>query len=337
MARPDRRVWWNAAGVLLGLALLVWTFWSVDARGLYEVLSRSAPGYVALVGVGTFVIMFAKAWRWHIVITAAEKVTLRLVALATLIGFLANAVLPARAGEVVRVVLLGQRARVSKTTLLASMGVDKLLEGASMVAVLAALPLFSPTPLWFRSAAWIMGGLLAALLVAGAVIGSSREHPWLDRLPLSARWRERLATFFAKLSSGFAALRSPAHLFGALTVAIGIWVLQAFVVWICLRSVHLELSMLDAFVVLMAVNLGGMAPAAPGSVGTFEFSAVVALGFLGVDKTSALAFALVYHMVQLIPTVIVGVAALPLMGIRFRELRQPAEGGVGDGAPQRAG
>ena len=322
MARPDRRVWWNAAGLVLGVAALVWTFWKIDTAGLLEALARSRPLFVVLVGLGAFAIMATKAWRWHIVITASERLPLRLVAFATFVGFFANAVLPARAGEVVRVVLLGQRAGVSKTTLLAAMGVDKLLEGVGMVAVLVSLPLFGPTPLWFRSATWVVGALLAALLVAGAVIGSSREHPWLARLPLSPRWRDRLSRFLAKLASGFAALRSPGHLLGALAVAVGIWFLQAVVVWTCLRSVHLDLTLLDAFVVLMAVNIGGMAPAAPGSVGTFELSAVLALEFLGVDKTQALAFALVYHGVQLVPTVVLGLAALPLMRVSLRELRQ---------------
>jgi len=329
MAASARRVAWNVAGLVLGAAALAWTFWKIDTAGLVEVLARSRPVFVALVGLGAFAIMAAKAWRWHIVIAASERLSLRLVALATLIGFFANTVLPARAGEVVRVVVLGHRARVSKATLLAAMGVDKLLEGVGMVAVLVSLPLFGPTPLWFRSGAWVVGGLLALLLVVGAVIGSSREHPWLHRLPLPARWRDRLASFFARLSSGFAALRSPGHLVGALAVAVGIWLLQGAVVWTCLRSVHLDLTLIDAFIVLMAVNLGGMAPAAPGSVGTFELSAVLALEFLGVGKTQALAFALVYHGVQIVPTVLVGLAALPLLGVRWRELRETGEAAAG--------
>jgi uncharacterized protein (TIRG00374 family) len=317
-----RRLLWNALGVALGLGLLVWTFWHVDAHGLADALRGSDPFLVAAVGVLNFVVIALKAWRWQVVIGATQPVPYRLVGLSTLIGFMANNVLPARAGELVRIILLGRRGGVSKTSLLASMGVDKLVEGASLIAVVALLPLLAPTPLWFRSAAWILGGVLGALLALGVLAAGSKEHRWLDRLPLSARARDKVTYTLTRLSAGFAALRSPRHFGGALVIAITTWFVSGVMVWVCLRSLHLELSLVLSFMVLMAINLFVMVPAAPGSVGTFEFAAVQVLGFLGIDKTRALAFGLVYHTVQLIPTILVGLAALPAVGIHWRDLKE---------------
>ena len=116
-------------------------------------------------------------------------------------------------------------------------------------------------------------------------------------------------------------MRRPKAFAQAVAIATASWGVQGLMVWLCLSSQSLHLPVLAAFIVLMAVNVGVIAPAAPGSVGTFEFAAVVVLGFLGVDKTQALAFALVYHMVQLIPTVLAGFIALPLVGIRWRDLK----------------
>jgi uncharacterized membrane protein YbhN (UPF0104 family) len=70
----------------------------------------------------------------------------------------------------------------------------------------------------------------------------------------------------------------------------------------------------------MAINLAIMVPAAPSSIGTFEFSAVLALGYLGVENTAAMSFALIYHFVQLIPVTLAGAASLPLLGLGFSDL-----------------
>ncbi len=321
VAVPERRIPWKRLGAVAGAAILAWMFWRVDRAALVTALRRSDLRLVAAVGLLNFVAIGLKAWRWQIVIAAAQPVRLALVALTTLIGFMANAVLPARAGELVRVVLLGQRGGVSKTTLLASLALDRLLEGVAMIAVLVALPLLTPTPLWFRSATWALSAVVFGLLALGVVIGHGREHRWLRRLPVSQRIRAWLAHVLERLSAGFAALRSPGHLVSALVISVLGWGLQGLMLWLCLTALDVHLSLLAAFLVLMAVNVGVMAPAAPGSVGTFELATVVALAFLGVAEAPALAFALIYHAVQLIPTVLAGLLVLPLVGVRWRDLR----------------
>ncbi|MBN1961133.1 MAG: flippase-like domain-containing protein [Deltaproteobacteria bacterium] len=320
MQRAGYRLW-NIIGLLLTVPLLVWTFWDVDIQGLWQSLIVSKLPLLLVVAFINFFIIALKAWRWQLIISATQKVGYLLVALTTVIGFMANNILPMRAGDIIRAIMLGKRGRVSKAMLIASLGVDKIIEGLSMVVVLVVLPFLLPTPYWFRSTAWILGGVMLGLLGLGILINKGSKYIWIDKIPLPLRWRDLLKSILSRMAEGFSVLRRPWQLSKVMIVAIAIWLGQGLMVWLCLRAMSLELSLLAAYLILMVVNVGILAPAAPGNIGTFEFSVVLALSFLGVEKTQALAFALVYHSIQLIPTIIVGIIAFFTAGLRFNDLK----------------
>jgi uncharacterized membrane protein YbhN (UPF0104 family) len=74
----------------------------------------------------------------------------------------------------------------------------------------------------------------------------------------------------------------------------------------------LQISFPLATVVLLGINLAMALPSTPASAGPFEGATVAVLMFAGVGKGPALAFALFYHALQVIPVTVAGVAALLL-------------------------
>ncbi len=323
---------WRILGALAGAAALVMAFWQVEPAALYAILRGSDRSAVLLVVSLTFVVVVLRAWRWRALLGAAQKLPFAVVLQSTIAGIVANAALPARAGELVRVVFLARRLRdrpehapstrpLGTTALLASVGLDHLVEAAGMIVLLALLPLVTPAPAWLLPVTWTLLAAVAALLVICLMLAGPRRHVWVTRLPLPARLTAWVQARLLSSIVGLKAMRSPRHLSRAFTLGLAAWLVQAAMVWLCLMAMQLPLGVFGAVLVLMAVNVGLLAPGAPGSVGTFELSVVLAMGFLGVPKAPALAFALLYHAVQLIPSIVVGSVVLLFWGAGWRDLK----------------
>ncbi len=309
---------WALVGIAVSVLFLGLAFWNVDFGALADILLSAHRPLVAAVLVLNFVVIAFKGYRWCAIIGASAPVTFVDATLATLIGYMANAILPARSGELVRVLVLGQRARLSRTMLAGALLVDHLLEGASMVAIMLTLPLLLPTPPWIRTATVAVGAVVAGFGLVAGLLARSDNTQLIGRLPKA--WQTRALAMAAKLSDGLRALTHGPRLLLVVGVALSAWLLQAAMLWVCLQATDLQVTFVESLFVLMAINVAALIPGAPSSVGPFEFAAVLALGFLGIPKTPALTAALLYHFVQVLPTVAAGLLALPLAGLGFRDL-----------------
>jgi uncharacterized protein (TIRG00374 family) len=312
---------WTIVGILTSMLLLVWVFWRVDFAQLKSLVLRSNVRLVVAVGVLNFVVIVLKAARWGEILAATQRIPLGATTLATLVGYMANSLLPARAGEVVRVFVLGSRRGLSKSMVLATLALDHLLEGVAMALLMLGLPFLLVTPVWMRSATIALGGLLVVAL--GAVMVAAYFPGRLGtRSLLPTRWQAWIESHWARFRLGLETVRNPRRAVGVVLLACATWVVQAVMVYLSLRATGLQCNLREALFVLLAINLGTMIPGAPSSVGPFEFAAIVSLGFLGVEKTPALSFALLYHFVQVIPTIVAGWLALPFVGLTMAGLRR---------------
>ncbi|MBI5527377.1 MAG: flippase-like domain-containing protein [Deltaproteobacteria bacterium] len=320
---------WKIAGTIVSILLLVLAFWNVDFAKLLSVTAGAALLPIAAVAAINFVVVALKAYRWKVVLAATKNVGFPTVLLTTLVGFMANNVLPARAGELVRIIVLGKKAGISKTTVLGTLALDRVFEGVGMLVVLAALPFLIETPDWMRKGTLVFVILMTAVLAVLIVMVRLESGRWVTWIPVSDRWSSFLQTMAAKLKDGLRTINNARATAIVLLVSAAVWFLQGLMVHLCLESIGLHFGLTHALFILMVINLAIMAPAAPGNIGTFEFSAMLALGYLGVDPTPALSFALIYHFVQMIPLTLVGIIALPALGIRLADIRR------GDGDVER--
>ena len=310
---------------MLSIGLLIVAFWNVDFGELAEIVTKTDPGIIAGVVALNFVLIGLKGLRWREIIGASHQLPWVEVTTASLIGYMASCLLPARGGEVVRVLVLGRRTGLSRTMLAGALVVDHILEGVGMVLIMLCLPFLLPTPPWLRTATSVVGAVTFGAAILGWILVGAHRADISKRLP--ATWQVRVQSISAKLSEGLATLRSPLRLAYVVTLAVAVWLFQGVILALCLYATGLSLDFLPVIFVLMAINVGALIPGAPSSVGPFEFAAVMALGFLGIAKTPALTAALLYHFVQVIPTIVAGLIALPFWGLKLRDLgdAQPAQ------------
>jgi glycosyltransferase 2 family protein len=226
-------------------------------------------------------------------------------------------VLPLRAGEVVRVYVLGRKLREADRTtgvqsfwlVTATVVVERVLDSLAIVLMLAVLVLTIPVP---RVVEWAAGVLFAVDVVGvSALVLIARAPGFCRRLlaRLTARWPAAARTIMAIFDTGLRGLdgiRTPSHAPRLVLWTALVWLLPATAAWAMLRAVHLDLPFGAGWTVLAFVGVGVSVPSAPGYVGVFHAAATAALEVFGVPRSTALAYALLFHASAIVPITLVG-------------------------------
>jgi glycosyltransferase 2 family protein len=234
-----------------------------------------------------------------------------------MIGYMANNVLPLRAGEIVRIYVVARRLRgatglpasESFWLVAATVAVERVLDSLALVLILGALVLLIPVPPVFQ---WAAAGLFVFDLVGIALLIAGARRPEAARrvvLRLTARWpriaRATVGVFDVALR-GLEGIRTRAHALPLLGWTVLLWLFPALSAWAMLRAAHLDLPFVAGFTVLAFVGLGISIPSAPGYVGVWHAAAVLAVTIFGVAPGRAVAYALLYHAGQFVPITLLG-------------------------------
>ncbi len=259
--------------------------------------------------------VWARARRWRYLFPPRSDPP-GLVA-ANMIGYMANNVLPLRAGELVRVYVVARRLRAERGTPTgtglwlagATLVVERVLDSLTLVLILAVLVFLIPVPAAFQYAAALILALdvVAAVGVIGLAAAPDRARAMVARLlrawPALAG---RVARGLDMVLRGLEGVRAPAHLAPLAAWTVFIWTLAAGGVWALLRAEHLDLPLVAGWTVLTFVCFGISIPSAPGYVGVWHAAAVLGLAIFGVGQAQALGFAVLYHVSQFVPITAIG-------------------------------
>lgn len=244
------------------------------------------------------------------------------------IGYMLNMVLPFRMGELGRAIVIGQRTEVSTATALSSIVVERLLDLAAVVLMFFGFAQFVPMDPALGRAAAIGGGLVIALVVViGIIIWQSPRFEGmlarlLGRIPRinAQRWLQRYRDFCA----GFRLINSVRRLIIVILTTFGIWAAQVMLAYLAMAA-FLPPRIDQAGLMLVAANLGGAAPSAPGGLGPVQLFARIALvAPFGIDPTRATALIFVWSLSQHLALIVLGIIGMARIGLSFGQLR-PAQ------------
>jgi uncharacterized membrane protein YbhN (UPF0104 family) len=271
--------------VVLGWALYL--SHRVDLHALAATLSRARALPMALAALLVAAIPLARAAYWSSILVTAPPVSYRVLVRYSIACNAANAVLPARAGDAMRVWLLRERHGVPIAQTAAAVVLEKVADLLTLVLLVLPLPWLLPKlPEGIGSALRTVLAIALVVIVALAVAG---------RQATRVRWL-----------SGLEVLRRPALVLRAFGAVVITWLLDLGCVLLVMSSVGLAWRIEDALLVLLFVNLATAIPATPGQLGTHELGALTALRLQGVAAEPAVAFALLYHAVQLVVVMLLG-------------------------------
>jgi uncharacterized membrane protein YbhN (UPF0104 family) len=282
------------------LALVTTVLWTAFQRSglsttrIWADLGRIGH-HAALVGIiGGFGVAVSQSMRWWFVTSPVLRIRYRDALAAVLVGNFFNIVLPARAGDALRVDDLSRRAGVSRATLFGTELVDFVADKSGWLPAFALLLLTGVPP------SWMMHSLLVAIGLVVAIAGIAVA--FRDRLRTAARQRDG---WIGRLAIGITANHPRRLATAAFVVAAAPWLFEAPVLREVAASSGVQLSVLQAFAVLTAFNAANIVPT-PGGIGPNEAASTAALVSFGIPSDRAVAFAFVYHATQLVPGLVVG-------------------------------
>ncbi len=322
------------AGVALSAAFLWIAFRRVELADLLASFRLADFRWLIVYPVFATALNLIRSEIWRLLLR--KRVTVADAFWGYSIGFLVNNVMPLRVGEAARIAVLARKRQLPLVEVAAAAGIERVLDMLSVVLLLAiALPLTTGT-LGMQHAA-VVAAVVTAVVIAGTAIvvlfGESLE-PLVERLlaivvakhagMLVRRWRE--------LHSALAVMREPRIAVPATFGALSVWVLTVVLQWTVLRAFQPSAGLLDAALMVGVVSIASAVPAAPGSIGTYQYVAqqALTLPFPALyTMTSALAIALVSHAASYVYSSLLGVVGLWFFGVSLAAFRPgAAESGI---------
>ena len=324
----SRRFW---LALLVSSVLLAIFVTRIDIRETAKIIGQANYLLIPISLIAYFIAVFFRSLRWKYLLFPIKNVpTIKLFPIVV-IGYMANNVLPARLGEFVRAYYIGEKEQVSKLASLATIAIERVLDGITLLFFILAASLVLPV-------VQVLQGIGIKAGISWMILTMLLSLPFLIAalaMILAAFYPDKLQTFISKMTcflpqnmrfksvelvklfiEGFMVLRDPSRLLSVFLLSLPVWISEAVMYYI----VGLAFGLNDYFsatefigailLVTAASNLATSLPAAGGGIGSFEVASSITLGLLGVDTDLSAAYTIVLHLSLLLPVTLLGMVYL---------------------------
>lgn len=310
--------WHVWLGLIISAIFLWLAFRKVDFPLVWQQLRTANLAYVALGIVAYFLALFIRTWRWKVLLLPMKRISLLRLFPVLSAGYMANNIYPARAGDLLRTVLLRKKEEVPISASLATIIVEHLFDGIAILALvllnLGQLTNFAPNSQWVgiieTSAFWVglIFGLILLVFVSMVLLPEKmhRFTTWVINHLVPAKLQEPVGGIIEKFTVGLRVLRSPLQSLLVMLQSVMIWVVEAGLYWGVMKAMGLQLSFQSLLMVVGIVNLVLLVPAAPGGLGTFDAATKSMMELFGVSPENALSYALLLRVALWLPVTLVG-------------------------------
>ncbi len=317
-------MFWRARllGFIITLALLAYGLPRIDWSALQGAFLDLDPGLIPLSVAATFLSYVIRTLRWREILRPYRPLGFGPLYGALMVGFAANNILPARAGEFVRALALHRQTGVSRGLVLSTVLLERIFDGLTLIGMLGIIALVWTVPGAGSAATLIVGAVfLIAIALVTVVARVERLAAWLADTAVRiapARLKDAIGTKARSALEGLAVLRDRRGILIVVALSLAVWGCEALSYYALIQSALGNQALPAALLATVTINLGIMLPAAPGYVGTFEAAAILALTNFGLSVEDALATALVSHGIQWVLVTAIGAAIAMRAGLSLR-------------------
>jgi len=323
------RRWQFWVGLAISLIFLYLALRGLHLEDLGESF-RQANYWWLIPGVAVYFLgVWARAWRWHYLLRPVKAVPTRVMFPIVAIGYMGNNIYPARAGEVLRAIVLKRRQDVPISASLATIIVERVFDGVVMLAfVFVNLPKLArltadsgfvgniqSLALWGTGA--FMGALVVFLLAAMFPFQAQSILTTIVNRILPLRMREKVLSLGERFLSGLESLRSPREAIMVFLTSVVIWLLETGKYWFVMHAFPFKVDFFALMLMNGIVNLATTIPSAPGYVGTFDAPGIAVLVAYNVDRAVAAAYTLVLHAALWLPITALGAYYFAREGLQW--------------------
>lgn len=323
-------------GIAVGALFLAYALYSMDFRLVWESMLRANWIYLPLFVILVMVQIYLRGLRWYYLLEPVKEIPTKSLVSATAIGFMSNQILPARIGEFVRAYVIGHKENISKMSSFATIVVERVFDGFTIVALLIYLLIFLDVPVHLQSA-WEkvrVFGFSSALFFCFLFFLFfllNREVSWVKGLfqkifsifPHS--FETKLEELFNLFIAGLGVVERGHHLFAIVIYSIAIWGLSILGILLFFSIFDLSLPVIAAGLILLVQAFSVTLPSPPGFIGTFHAGTVIGFTFFGMSPEEALGVAIVMHACMFLSQIGFGMYFLFLEKMSLGEIRHVAD------------
>ena len=300
------------AGILLSILFLYLAVRKVDFSEVRTLLAKTNYLYI-IPAVMAFMADFSlRALRWKFLILPIKKCRYINMLSYIFIGFFSNTVLPMRAGEIIRGVALGEKEKISKSSIFATIAVERAFDAFTILLLLSMTFFIFPFPDSIKKI-WIIGVLLFFIIILffyGLIYLRSFTLGLIKKIlgVLPDKINSRVIGLFDSFVSGLGILKKTHSLIAVIIISLINWGNNALIFFFIAKGMGISQINYPAALVVMAVIAIGIAiPSSPGYIGVYHYFGVLACAIIGIsDKNTALSFILLVHAIQFITMIITG-------------------------------
>lgn len=321
----QRRFW---VGMVLSVLCLGAIFFFVEPAEIVAALRTARYDYVLISALGIVAFLALRAVRWRFMLN--NDVSWWTVFHIQNIGYMMSNLLPLRLGDVARAVLIGNAPPVTIARGISTMVIERVLDLLFIVTLLPfALTQVERLPGWMQAGAEVSGFLALAAIVV--LIVAANQRPLTIRMARNILLRLRLDHFepwLAHLDSLLAGLSSLTRWRDGLILLVSsvlVWLPILVAYYFTMRAVHLEPTAAMTAFVVCAAALSVALPSSPGQVGVFHAGVIAALQVLGQPAAESASFAFLYHALNVVLMIALGLWGILSTGATFKQVVASAQ------------
>ena len=309
-----------AARAIVGAVISIVALWivlsGVDLTRVGDLVRRADPRWVAFAAVLSTLDLAFRGLRWQRLLRPIARIRYLPMFGYLLIGYLANNVLPARLGELVRSHYIGDREGISRAAALGTVVVERVIDLVAVVGIATAALLILSVRGVVATAVFVGAGVATAFLVVLALAIVAHRLPGADRVrAIADRW-PKLQDLARSLQGGLQVASRPRTVIEALVTSVAAWTCSILAFAAIGQAIGIQLTIGQAALIGSSVALASAVPAGPSNLGTFELAAVKVSSAIGIPADTAFALALLSHATILVVTSVGGAIAFIRIGWR---------------------
>jgi len=338
-------------GLLVTAACLYFVLRGLDFARLWSIIADINIGLLAVtvaVYIGGY---YIRAMRWHHLLKHIRPFKSAELFPYLVMGFMFNNVLPARAGEVIRAVITGAKKKISRSSTLATIVIERVCDGLVMILYfILGYQVFNVLHETGQKVLSLEGGVemevsifknwLGVFAAAGSLIFVGVFIVMLfliHKQQATLKFLHRIVSIFPgkivdifntiidKFIEGLGVLKRNRDLFAVFFYSLAAWTVEVFTYWLMAKAMNIEVNFLLVCLIMAVANFAIMVPSTAGGVGPFEFFGVGVMLLFAYPKEEAAAYIFLIHMMILLPIIILGFIFLFTEGLDFRKLIKAKE------------
>ena len=289
----------------------------IDFQKLAAAMQTMDYRFLVPVVLFTFASYFLRAVRWKFLLISEKNISLKSLYPATIIGYMANNLLPARLGEFVRAYVLAQREGLETPSVFASLVIDRLFDGFTVILMLL-VTLFAlrlPQGMADAETALKVGGMVTFLLYCAVIVflfllkrQTMRTLAFVKLIlkPFPLRFSDRLIPLLGSFIAGIRMSSRGGHIAALLITSVLIWTFAVLPVDMILQAFGIHLPITASMFIMVLLVFAVMVPASPGFIGTYHYACFKGLSAFGIAESTSISIALVIHGSAFFPVIIAG-------------------------------